>query len=110
MFNALTFIRGCYTDDVGLRTLPDRVFPQGDLTTELCTSACKAAGFIYAGTEYGGECYCGNTFQNGGGPASDGDAQCNMNCNGYAEVSFPVPLGFYILSNWVRKFAVGPTG
>jgi hypothetical protein len=35
--------------------------------------------------QYGGECYCGNAL-NGGGPAPDGDAQCNMPCNGNRQV------------------------
>ena len=29
-----------------------------------------------------GECYCGNALQAGGAPAPDGEAQCNMACNG----------------------------
>lgn len=73
---------GCYTDNVNTRTLTTRVFPAGDLTTESCVASCKGAGYYYAGTEYSGECYCGNTFANGGGPAPDGNAGCNMACNG----------------------------
>lgn len=34
---------------------------------------------------YAGECWCGNSAQNGGGPAPDGDAQCNMQCRGNAD-------------------------
>ncbi|KAF2258383.1 hypothetical protein CC78DRAFT_587230 [Lojkania enalia] len=73
---------GCYTDSVAARTLATRLFPPGQMTTQSCQSACRAQGFVYAGTEYAGECYCGNEFQNGGGPAPDGDAQCNMACAG----------------------------
>ena len=29
-----------------------------------------------------GECYCGNSAQNGGGPAPDGSTGCNMACAG----------------------------
>ncbi|KAF2192285.1 copper radical oxidase [Zopfia rhizophila CBS 207.26] len=76
---------GCYTDNVGARTLTNRQFPAGDMTTELCLAACKSAGYVYAGTEYGGECYCGNSFANGGGPAPDGNAGCNMACNGNSQ-------------------------
>ncbi|CAI6337783.1 unnamed protein product [Periconia digitata] len=73
---------GCYTDSVGARTLANREFPDGDLTTESCLAACRTAGYKYAGTEYGGECYCDNSFKNGGGPAPDGNDGCNMPCNG----------------------------
>ena len=54
------------------------------MTIELCTAACLAAGFSLAGVEYAGECYCGTTFTNGGGPAPDGNALCDMACNGNA--------------------------
>ncbi|OCK77835.1 copper radical oxidase [Lepidopterella palustris CBS 459.81] len=72
---------GCYTDSVNGRTLTVPEYP-GTMTIELCTSTCKTAGYIYAGVEYGGECYCGNAFANGGGPAPDGSAGCNMPCAG----------------------------
>ena len=73
---------GCYTDSVGGRTLTTNEYPPGQMTVELCTSTCKTAGYSLAGVEYAGECYCGNTFSNGGGPAADGSAGCNMACNG----------------------------
>lgn len=75
---------GCYTDSVGTRTLNTQIYsiPGASMTVELCTAACLAAGFKLAGVEYAGECYCDNAFQNGGGPAPDGNALCNMACNG----------------------------
>ena len=73
---------GCYTDSVGARTLTTNEYPPGQMTVELCTSTCKIAGYTLAGVEYAGECYCGNTFSNGGGPAPDGSTGCNMACNG----------------------------
>lgn len=74
--------QGCYVDNAGGRSLPYGATFQGDLTNDKCRTACRAAGYIYAGTEYGGECYCGNALQNGGAPASDGEAGCNMACKG----------------------------
>jgi hypothetical protein len=47
---------GCYVDSVGARTLPSQLFPPGNLTADSCTAACLGARYIYAGTEYGGEC------------------------------------------------------
>ncbi|KAF2205966.1 copper radical oxidase [Delitschia confertaspora ATCC 74209] len=78
-------VLGCYTDSVATRTLPSRQFPAGDMTVELCIAACSSTSFVYAGVEYGGECYCGNSLLNGGGPAPDGDVGCNMPCNGNIE-------------------------
>jgi WSC domain len=54
------------------------------MTIELCTAACLAAGFTLAGVEYAGECYCDTAISNGGGPAPDGNALCDMACNGNA--------------------------
>ena len=76
--------KGCYTDG-GARTLTTQVATEGGagaLTVAKCTTACKAGNYKYAGVEYSGECFCGNVFSNGGGPAPDGEAQCNMVCNG----------------------------
>ncbi|KAH7126789.1 hypothetical protein B0J11DRAFT_526490 [Dendryphion nanum] len=74
---------GCYTDNVnGQRALSTRLFPPGDLTTESCLAACFNAGYKLAGTEYADECYCGNSFVNGAGPAPDGNTYCNMPCKG----------------------------
>jgi hypothetical protein len=50
---------GCYTDNVSGRALPHGVQVPGGtsaLTNEACQSACLAAGYIFAGTEYAGEC------------------------------------------------------
>jgi hypothetical protein len=49
------------------------------VTNELCTAACSAAGYPLAGTEYSGECYCGQVYSNGGAEVQTG---CNMVCNG----------------------------
>jgi Glyoxal oxidase N-terminus/WSC domain len=77
---------GCYTDHgVANRTLTTIMPTTGGaqaLTVELCMSACKAGGFTLAGVEYAGECFCGNQIVNGGAPAPDGSAGCNMPCNG----------------------------
>jgi hypothetical protein len=77
---------GCYIDSVGARTLETEIYsiPGASMTVELCTAACFASGFTLAGVEYAGECYCDNTFHNGGGPAPDGNTLCDLACNGNA--------------------------
>jgi hypothetical protein len=52
------------------------------MTNAKCQDACRSSGYILAGTEYSGECYCDNQYQGGGAPAPDGETQCNMPCNG----------------------------
>ncbi|KAG4028447.1 hypothetical protein MFRU_021g00380 [Monilinia fructicola] len=76
---------GCYTDNVSGRALTNSgAIPGGSsaMTNEACQTACSSTGFSYAGTEYGGECWCGNSIVNGNGPAADGNTGCNMACNG----------------------------
>ncbi|KAF7860407.1 hypothetical protein EAF04_008533 [Stromatinia cepivora] len=78
---------GCYSDNVGARTLTTNVATIGGeaaLTVEICQSTCQSLGYVLAGVEYSGECYCGNNFYNGGTKASDGEIGCNMPCNGNA--------------------------
>ncbi|KAM0476202.1 hypothetical protein ACHAPX_006619 [Trichoderma viride] len=76
---------GCYSDNTAGRTLGNQVQVSGGasaMSIESCETACKAAGYTIAGLEYSGECWCDTKFQNGGGPASDGSAQCTMTCSG----------------------------
>ncbi|KAJ7175162.1 hypothetical protein C8R43DRAFT_1201816 [Mycena crocata] len=44
--------------DNPFRQLRHQQFVSGSMTVELCTSACKTAGFVVAGLEFGGECWC----------------------------------------------------
>ncbi|KAF9879202.1 copper radical oxidase [Colletotrichum karsti] len=71
---------GCYSEGTTGRTLDYGVHDiTGGMTVAKCTASCQAQGFILAGVEYSGECYCGNKPVNGGAPAVDG---CNMVCSG----------------------------
>ncbi|KAH8808680.1 glycosyl hydrolase catalytic core-domain-containing protein [Xylogone sp. PMI_703] len=102
---------GCYTDNVGARSLSFGASVTGGanaMTVELCEQTCQGQGYTLAGLEYGGECYCGNSFQNGGGPAPDGNAGCNMKCNGNAAETCGGPnrLNVYSSSN---SGSTGPT-
>ncbi|KAF4635475.1 hypothetical protein G7Y89_g2624 [Cudoniella acicularis] len=80
--------RGCYTDSISARILGNTLTVNGGaaaMTIGACLNACQTAGFSLAGIEYSGECSqpdCDNALRNGGGPAPDGAAQCNMSCNG----------------------------
>lgn len=75
---------GCYSDSVAARILPNVGIVNGgpaNMSAASCTDACSAANYKYAGTEYGGECFCGNTLGNGHTKQEDG---CDMHCNGAA--------------------------
>ncbi|KAH7319166.1 hypothetical protein BKA65DRAFT_609130 [Rhexocercosporidium sp. MPI-PUGE-AT-0058] len=73
--------QGCYVD-VG-RTLTGGGYTNNTaMTDESCIAYCEKAGYIYAGTEYAEECYCGNALASGSGPAPAAD--CNVACSGNA--------------------------
>ncbi|KAK3392754.1 WSC domain-containing protein [Podospora didyma] len=48
---------GCYTEATGMRALTGSSFFDDLMTVNKCAVAC--AGFAYFGVEYGRECYCG---------------------------------------------------
>jgi len=71
---------GCMTEGTnGNRTLLGAAYACLGMTVEMCMDFCDVMGFPVAGLEYGGECYCGDNFQNGGGSCTEG---CDMPCVG----------------------------
>ena len=73
---------GCFSEGIGGRSLVYRQDQLSDqtMTTEKCLSACKQGGYPYAGTEFGGECYCGVVLTYGGTKAAD--ELCGTPCTG----------------------------
>ncbi|KAG9312684.1 WSC-domain protein [Chiua virens] len=74
---------GCWTDDVGDRTLSSASYANATgMTVESCISFCSTGSnaYIYAGVEYADECYCGNSFTAGATNVSSTD--CDMTCAG----------------------------
>ncbi|KAI9716656.1 MAG: hypothetical protein M1812_005194 [Candelaria pacifica] len=75
---------GCYSEATAGRALGDLAppAPANGVTIESCAAGC--AGYSYFGTEFGGECYCGNNLGAGAAPvAGDPDTSgCNMLCQG----------------------------
>jgi WSC domain len=65
---------GCYVD-ASTRALPDWLI-NSNTTVESCIAAATAAGYAYAGLEYGGQCFAGNSLGYAESPAS----QCDMPC------------------------------
>ncbi|KAF5353807.1 hypothetical protein D9758_010585 [Tetrapyrgos nigripes] len=72
---------GCFTDLVNGRTLTGPTFTSStNMTAENCINFCDSQEFVFAGTEFGQECYCGNALQNGG--TNTTASQCNVACTG----------------------------
>ncbi|PVH86433.1 WSC-domain-containing protein [Cadophora sp. DSE1049] len=72
---------GCYTESTTGRALPNGKTITSK-TVGLCVAACSASNYIYAGLEYGGECWCGSSFTAGSVPTAI--TACNMVCVGNA--------------------------
>jgi hypothetical protein len=75
---------GCGTDKLGGRTLTGPSEDKPDMTVEKCVDFCKAAGYSIAGTEYGTQCYCGNTLPADRAPQDGLMGDCFMKCGGDA--------------------------
>ena len=76
--NSIYFIPtyvGCYTDS-STRALPVFKGYTDDMTPQKCEALCE--GYGYAGVQWHGECWCGNTF----GDQLRPDSECNTACNG----------------------------
>ncbi|KAL1948678.1 hypothetical protein VTO73DRAFT_10484 [Trametes versicolor] len=69
---------GCVSDS-GARALTGYSFASDSMSLTTCVSTCASKGFSMAGVEYGRECYCGNSFQNGNGNALAASS-CNIPC------------------------------
>ncbi|PIL30122.1 hypothetical protein GSI_07699 [Ganoderma sinense ZZ0214-1] len=71
---------GCVSDNAA-RALTGFSVTNDEMTYDSCISGCAAQGYSMAGIEYGSECYCGNSFENGAGVALD-PSSCSMDCAG----------------------------
>ena len=71
---------GCYTDGEA-RTLTGYFYEDYDkMTATKCAAACVSRGFSFAGTEYYGQCYCGNAIASTGTRVDK--SECNTPCAG----------------------------
>jgi hypothetical protein len=65
---------GCFTDD-SIRALP--AFQGSGFSIQACKNTCFVQNYIYSGSQFFGECWCGNTL----GYAQVADTECNTPCN-----------------------------
>ena len=60
-----------------------RIDDYKNMTNEICRSSCAQRTLPFAATQYGGSCFCGNTFGNYGPAASASPMRtCNLACAG----------------------------
>ncbi|WVQ80186.1 hypothetical protein IAT38_002291 [Cryptococcus sp. DSM 104549] len=70
---------GCYKDSGSSRTLSGSHTSTSSNTPSSCASYCSGLGYKYGGTEYGAECWCGNSLDTS---RLDTDSRCSMACSG----------------------------
>ncbi|KAM0339913.1 hypothetical protein ACHAPU_010745 [Fusarium lateritium] len=98
---------GCWNEGKNARALTsDSKSDTTGMTNENCVAFCQAGGYLYAGTEYAQECYCGNEISNGGSNITD-ITQCSMQCKGDI---FSYCGAGNKLSVWLIKQPDQPTG
>ncbi len=74
-----TAYQGCYTDNPN-RILPVALMPSG-ATVDSCVAAAKAKGYAYAGVQFYGQCYAGDTQPPQSLKVADPNhSQCNTLC------------------------------
>lgn len=83
--------QGCYVDQSARVLSGHAMFADRDMTNAKCQQTCAALDFDYAGTEYSGECFCGNSLSAEKAPESECSYKCNGNqeetCGGYWRIS-----------------------
>lgn len=85
---------GCFQDPTSQPALDYRSsLPSNNMTVELCVAECKGNGYRYAGLEYYGECFCGDSVN---GPQLP-ESSCTYPCSGNTSETCG---GFDILSVW----------
>ncbi|RFU34593.1 hypothetical protein B7463_g1718, partial [Scytalidium lignicola] len=77
---------GCWSDRVepATRVLSGITFANignGKVTSSNCVQYCTGKGYSFAGTEYGGQCFCGNELDNS---TQIDESTCSMPCEGDA--------------------------
>ncbi|KAL7424676.1 hypothetical protein Q5752_000360 [Cryptotrichosporon argae] len=73
---------GCYSDSSSRTLDQDAYTSSSAMTWASCTAFCATGNYTYAGIEDGTECYCANSFSNGGAPVAA--SGCSAYCSGSA--------------------------
>uniref|UniRef100_A0A3P8VWJ9 WSC domain containing 2 n=1 Tax=Cynoglossus semilaevis TaxID=244447 RepID=A0A3P8VWJ9_CYNSE len=70
---------GCYVDDTLKRALRGvSFFDYKKMTVFRCQDNCAERGYMFAGLEFGAECYCSHKIQ----APNASESECNMECKG----------------------------
>lgn len=100
---------GCFKDTFAARILPGNFLKlKGENSPASCVKFCQDAGFTYAGTQYGMECFCGNSQPSAAQALQD--SACNMPCPGEAGLTCGGYLTMEIYHTGVTSFSPSSLG
>ncbi|WWC88965.1 uncharacterized protein L201_003880 [Kwoniella dendrophila CBS 6074] len=71
----------CIAEGSSGRALASASWSDNSMTNAKCMNYCSGQGFQFAGTEYGRECYCGDSLVNGAS-LSRTSTSCTKSCGG----------------------------
>ncbi|XP_076766039.1 xylosyltransferase oxt isoform X1 [Xylocopa sonorina] len=94
---------GCFKDDKTLRILSGyyHVF-KGNNSPKHCAFLCLQSGYLYAGTEYSIECFCG--MEKPSQLKRLPDSSCNMKCSGNPKYSCGGYLTINVFWTGIQRF------
>lgn len=70
--------QGCYSDLTPNRNVRSLAHWGSGESSTLCANDCYSSGYSISGTEYGGQCFCGNTITSS---TKEADSDCSMACS-----------------------------
>ena len=76
---------GCFkdiggSDNLAQHDLNGYWFKSSSMSNTLCANTCRSRGFPYAGSRFGNQCYCGDSF--GKFDEADDPNACHYGCDG----------------------------
>ncbi|KAG9231139.1 hypothetical protein BJ875DRAFT_498552 [Amylocarpus encephaloides] len=94
--------KGCFADQTQTnRVLQGITFANvGKASNTICVDYCSSRGFSLAGTEFGGQCFCGNTLKT---ESALPEASCSMKCEGDANQTCGGGLALSVYSSSVAS-------
>ncbi|KAI9836466.1 MAG: hypothetical protein M1819_001498 [Sarea resinae] len=100
---------GCYLDGTNGRLLSQEPYEDDDNSNGRCQEACLEGGYIFAGTEYQTECWCGDTAPSSEYFYNETDSKCTFACSGDSSQACGGEGGYISIYYDVSKYTPGDT-
>ncbi|KAI0052424.1 WSC-domain-containing protein [Auriscalpium vulgare] len=98
---------GCYTDTASARTLAGATFTNSSMTVDACFAFCETDQYVFAGVEFGKQCFCDYAIQSPGTATSPGE--CTLPCGGNSSEICGAPNRINLYTNELPGPSVLPS-